>query len=94
MVSYLSWVDYEFGHSTISPVLLGQTEILQNQLVCWARWWKTQIIVNPIQVTDYHPHPVLNIEVDISSNGDVMRIYHEGEIREYDEASILRADFG
>ena len=63
VVDYLGWVDFEFGHSSLCPMLLRHMQIWQNQLVCWARWWNTQIMFDQIQVTDYHPHPVLNIEV-------------------------------
>ena len=40
-------VDFDFGHSTVCPVLLGLTGIWQKWLCGWARWWNTQIKVNP-----------------------------------------------
>ena len=37
VVADLGWVDYDFGHSTVCQVLLGQTGIWQNRLGNWAR---------------------------------------------------------
>ena len=49
VVSYLGWVDFDFGYSTIWQVQLGQMIIWQNRLVCLARWSNTQIKVNQTQ---------------------------------------------
>ena len=38
VVAHLGWVDYDFGHSSVSLVLLGQMEIWQSRLVNRARW--------------------------------------------------------
>ena len=49
VVAYLGWVDYDFGHSSVCLVLLGQMGIWQNRLVNRARWCGTSTIrVNPV----------------------------------------------
>ena len=42
VVAYLGWVDYDFGHSSVCLVLLGQMGIWQKRLVNRARWWNRQ----------------------------------------------------
>ena len=39
VVAYLSWVDFDFCHSSVCLVLLGQIEIWLSQLGSWAYWW-------------------------------------------------------
>ena len=56
VVGYMDWVDFYCGHYTVCQVLLGQMEIW---LICWARWRSTQVKVNPTQITDHHPQPVV-----------------------------------
>ena len=81
VVRYLGWVDIEYGHSTVCPVLLGQMKIWQNWMVCWARWRKTEIKVNQTQLTGLHPHPVpvknaavqVSRDVDLGGIGNVRR---------------------
>ena len=58
VVGYLGWVDFEFGHSFVCAVLLGQMVIWWNWLCCWSRWWNTLIKVNPTQVCDHQSQPV------------------------------------
>ena len=54
----LCWVDICVGHSTTSPILLGQLEVWQKWLWSWAEWWSLEIKVNPTQVYDHLPNPV------------------------------------
>ena len=35
----MGWVDYDFGHSTVSQVVLRQMGVWQNRLGNWKRWW-------------------------------------------------------
>ena len=35
----MGWVDYDFGHSTVSQVVLRQMGVWQNRLGNSARWW-------------------------------------------------------
>ena len=43
----LGFVDLDFEFSTVCPTLLGQMGVWQKQLGSWARWWRTEIKVNP-----------------------------------------------
>ena len=43
----ISLLDYEFGHSTVSPVLLGQMGIWQNWLYSWSRRWNIPNLSQP-----------------------------------------------
>ena len=54
----LGWVGLEFSCSTVCPVLLGLMGIWQKRISNWARWWNTQIKVNPTQVLEQMNHPV------------------------------------
>ena len=42
VVAHLGWVDFDFSHSTVCPILLGQMGIWQNWLYSWAKWWNIQ----------------------------------------------------
>ena len=55
----LGFVDLDFECSTVCPALLGLMGIWQKQLGSLARWWNTQIKVNPTQVSAHLGHPVL-----------------------------------
>ena len=55
----LGWVDLSFVCSTVCLILPGLMGIWQKGLGCWARWWKTQIKVNPTQVPEQMNHPVV-----------------------------------
>ena len=57
-VIHLGWVDFYLSCSTFCPVLLGLMGIWQKGLCNWARWWNTQIKVNPTQVLEQMNHPV------------------------------------
>ena len=50
--------DTHISGSTVCPVLLGLMGIWQKRLCNWARWWNTQIKVNPTQVSEKRNHPV------------------------------------
>ena len=50
-VAYLGWVDYDFGHSSVCLVLLGQMGIWQNRPVNRARWWNIKNQSQPNQGT-------------------------------------------
>ena len=52
----LGWVNYDFGHSIVCQVLLGQTGIWQNRLGNWARWWNIQIKVNPTLIREHQSY--------------------------------------
>ena len=54
----LGWVDYDIGHFSVCPFLLGQLKIWQNRLDNWARCWNIQIKVNPTKVRDLQSQPV------------------------------------
>ena len=47
----LGFVDLDFEGSTVCPTLLGLMGIWQKRLGSWARWWNTEIKVNPTQVS-------------------------------------------
>ena len=49
----LGFVDLNFECSTVCPILLGLMGIWQKRLGSWARWWNTEIKVNPTQVYEY-----------------------------------------
>ena len=49
-------VDLGSGHFTTCPVVHGHMGVW---LCSWATWWIIQIKVNPTQVPDDQPHPVL-----------------------------------
>ena len=51
-------VDFDFSCSTACPVLLWLIGIWQKRLCSWARWWNTQIKVNPSLVSQQMKHPV------------------------------------
>ena len=58
----LDLVELDLGHSTYplpAPVVLGQMGVWLNWLCSWATWWNIQIKVNPTQVHDHKPHPVV-----------------------------------
>ena len=52
------WVDLDFERSTVCLILLGLMEIWQKQLGKWARWWNTQMKINPTQVHEQMGHPI------------------------------------
>ena len=54
----LGFVDLDFECSTIFLTLLGLMGIWQKRLGIWARWWNTEIQVNPTQVSAHLGHPV------------------------------------
>ena len=54
----LGFVDFDFECSTVCPTLLGLMGIWQKRLGSWARWWNTEIKVNPTQVSAHLGHPV------------------------------------
>ena len=69
-VSVRIWVAYRVSHKvvgmvgltwilsfTVCPILLGPMGIWQKWLGRWARWWNTQIKVNPTQVHEQMGHP-------------------------------------
>ena len=37
-LSDLVWVNFDFGYSTICPILPGHMKVWQNGLSSWARW--------------------------------------------------------
>ena len=49
VVTYLGWVDYDFGHSFVWLILLGQMGIWQNRLVNRASWWNIRNLSQPNQ---------------------------------------------
>ena len=55
----LGWVDLNFECFTSWPILPGLMGIWQKRLGSRARWWNTQIKVNPTQVHEQMGHPVL-----------------------------------
>ena len=60
LVADLGWVDFVFGCSTVSQILLGKIRISQYWHRSRARWCATvNIIVNLTQVRDQMPLPVL-----------------------------------
>ena len=59
LVADLGWVDLDFECSTVCPILPGLMGIRQMGLGKYARWWNTEIQVNPAQVRDQMGHPVL-----------------------------------
>ena len=54
----LGWVDLDFEYSTVCPILPGLMGIWQKWQGSWARWWNTQIKVNPTQVHEQMGIPV------------------------------------
>ena len=54
----LGFVDLDFECSAVCPTLLGLMGILQGRLGRWARWWNTEIKVNPTQVYEHMGRPV------------------------------------
>ena len=70
LISYLhkstgctKWADTGFADldlecSTVWLTLLGQMGIWQKRLCSWARWWNTEIKVNPTKVSAHFGHPV------------------------------------
>ena len=60
----LGFVDLDFECSTVCPTLLGLMGIWQKRLVSWARWWNTEIKVNPTQVSAHLGHPQLQPSTD------------------------------
>ena len=54
----LGFADFDFECSTVCPTLLGLVGIWQKRLGSWARWWNTEIKVNPTQVYEHMGHPV------------------------------------
>ena len=58
LVANLAWVDLNFDYSTVCLVLPGLMGVWQKRLGSWARWWNSQIQVNPTQVRDQMGHPV------------------------------------
>ena len=52
------WVDLDFERSTVCLILLGLMEIWQKRLGKWARWWNTQMKINPTQVHEQMGHPI------------------------------------
>ena len=51
-------VDLNFECSTVCPNLPGLLGIWQKRLCSWARWWNTQIKVNPTQFYQHMGRPV------------------------------------
>ena len=49
------WLGFRVFHC---PTLLGLMGIWQKRLGSWARWWNTEIKVNPTQVSAHLGHPV------------------------------------
>ena len=49
VVAHLGWVNYDFGHSTVCLVLLGQMGIWHNWLYSWARCWTIHHLSQPNQ---------------------------------------------
>ena len=47
-----------FGCSTVCPILLGLMGVWRKLLAKCARWWNTEIKVNPSQVREQMGHPV------------------------------------
>ena len=58
LVANLGWVDLNFDYSTVCLILPGLMGVWQKRLGSWARWWNSQIQVNPTQVRDQMGHPV------------------------------------
>ena len=58
----LCWLGLGFQvfHCHVCPILLGLMGIWQKRLGNWARWWNTEIKVNPTQASAHLGHPVLN----------------------------------
>ena len=54
----LGFADLDFKCSTVCPTLLGLMGIWQKRLSSWARWWHTEIKVNPTKVSADLGHPV------------------------------------
>ena len=55
----LGWDDLDFECSTVCPILPGLKGIWQKRLGSWARWWNTEIKVNPTQVYEHMGRLVL-----------------------------------
>ena len=53
----LCYVDLDFECSTVCLTLLGLMGIWQKWLGSWARWWNTEIKVNPTQVSAHQGTP-------------------------------------
>ena len=53
----MGFVDLNFDCSSICLTLLGLMGIWQKWLVSWARWWNTEIKVNPTQVYEHMVSP-------------------------------------
>ena len=58
LVANLGWVDLNFDYSTVCLILPGLMGVWQKRLGSWARWWNSQIQMNPTQVRDQMGHPV------------------------------------
>ena len=58
LVVDLGWVQSDFEHCNVCPVLPWLMEIWQKGLGNWARWWNTEIQVNPTQVRHQMGHLV------------------------------------
>ena len=64
------WTGWFLRTFPIPAILLGQMGIWQKWLGSWARWWNTQIIVNPTQVHEQIQtgHPVVLIHLNSFCN--------------------------
>ena len=49
----MGFVDFDFECSTVCPTLLVLMGIWQKRLGSWARWWITEMKVNPTQVYEH-----------------------------------------
>ena len=56
----LGWIDLNFELS-VCPILPGGMGIWQKRPGKWARWWNTQIKINPTQVHKQMGHPVQTV---------------------------------
>ena len=65
----LGWVDLNFECFTVCAVLPGLMGIWQKWLDRWARWWNTQIKVNPTQVHGQMGNPVHDVETQFQLHG-------------------------
>ena len=57
-VTDLGWVEFDFGFSTVCPILLGLMRDRQRGQGSGQDEWKIQIIVNPVRDLLGQRHPV------------------------------------
>ena len=64
-VSDLGWVAFDFGYSTVCPVLCGQMRVWQNGLSSWMRLVEHPNQISPTQVSEQMNHPVVTSSLNL-----------------------------